>query len=217
LTIISVGDVSYETGPNGLQAANHLTASLIENGIEVRRFKTGTPARVIFDHNFRNLRLSDKQIFGIFHNLSHPAAVIRLIRLRTKGMYRRTFGFIKHFRLNKGCINIFARMGLNTICFTVSCESIAMMPCNPNIGGSSKGHLVREIDALGGEPYIRHNFPPTCPRNGRHCTTFTLFTHAEAFKNLICKVIFYFFTNNISVSFRFPQKKKRDWISLKML
>ena len=44
-----------------------------------------------------------------------------------------------------------ARMGLNTICFTVSCESIAMMPCNPNIGGSSKGHLVREIDALGGE------------------------------------------------------------------
>ena len=37
-----------------------------------------------------------------------------------------------------------ARMGLNTICFTVSCESIAMMPCNPNIGGSSKGHLVRE-------------------------------------------------------------------------
>ena len=40
------GDVSYETGPNGLQAANHLTASLIENGIEVRRFKTGTPARV---------------------------------------------------------------------------------------------------------------------------------------------------------------------------
>lgn len=44
-----------------------------------------------------------------------------------------------------------ARMGLETICFTVSCESIAMMPCNPNIGGSSKGHLVREIDALGGE------------------------------------------------------------------
>lgn len=39
-----------------------------------------------------------------------------------------------------------ARMGLNTICFTVSCESIAMMPCNPNIGGSSKGHLVREIN-----------------------------------------------------------------------
>ena len=44
-----------------------------------------------------------------------------------------------------------ARMGLNTICFTVSVDSIAMMPCNPNIGGSSKGHLVREIDALGGE------------------------------------------------------------------
>lgn len=44
-----------------------------------------------------------------------------------------------------------ARMGLETICFTVSVESIALMPCNPNIGGSSKGHLVREIDALGGE------------------------------------------------------------------
>ena len=44
-----------------------------------------------------------------------------------------------------------ARLGLNTICFTVSMESIALMPCNPNIGGTSKGHLVREIDALGGE------------------------------------------------------------------
>ena len=44
-----------------------------------------------------------------------------------------------------------ARMGLETIIFTVSVESIAMMPCNPNIGGSSKGHLVKEIDALGGE------------------------------------------------------------------
>ena len=44
-----------------------------------------------------------------------------------------------------------ARMGLETIMFTVSVESIALMPCNPNIGGSSKGHLVRELDALGGE------------------------------------------------------------------
>ncbi len=44
-----------------------------------------------------------------------------------------------------------ARLGLKTIVFTVSVESIALMPCNPNIGGSSKGHLVREIDALGGE------------------------------------------------------------------
>lgn len=44
-----------------------------------------------------------------------------------------------------------ARMGLETIMFTVSVDSIALMPCNPNIGGSSKGHLVREIDALGGE------------------------------------------------------------------
>lgn len=44
-----------------------------------------------------------------------------------------------------------ARMGLETVIFTVSIESIALMPCNPNIGGSSKGHLVRELDALGGE------------------------------------------------------------------
>ena len=44
-----------------------------------------------------------------------------------------------------------ARLGLRTIVFTVSIDSIAMMPCNPNIGGSSKGHLVREVDALGGE------------------------------------------------------------------
>ncbi|MDY6324634.1 MAG: tRNA uridine-5-carboxymethylaminomethyl(34) synthesis enzyme MnmG [Catonella sp.] len=44
-----------------------------------------------------------------------------------------------------------ARMGLSTLVFTVSVDSIAMMPCNPNVGGTSKGHLVREIDALGGE------------------------------------------------------------------
>lgn len=44
-----------------------------------------------------------------------------------------------------------ARLGLETIIFTISVDSIALMPCNPNIGGSSKGHLVRELDALGGE------------------------------------------------------------------
>ena len=44
-----------------------------------------------------------------------------------------------------------ARLGLDTVMFTVSVDSIALMPCNPNIGGSSKGHLVRELDALGGE------------------------------------------------------------------
>ncbi|MBO4506716.1 MAG: tRNA uridine-5-carboxymethylaminomethyl(34) synthesis enzyme MnmG [Lachnospiraceae bacterium] len=44
-----------------------------------------------------------------------------------------------------------ARLGLKTVVFTVSVDSIAMMPCNPNIGGTSKGHLVREVDALGGE------------------------------------------------------------------
>ena len=44
-----------------------------------------------------------------------------------------------------------ARLGLNTVMFTVSVDSIALMPCNPNVGGSSKGHLVKELDALGGE------------------------------------------------------------------
>ena len=44
-----------------------------------------------------------------------------------------------------------ARLGCETICFMVSTDTIAMMPCNPNIGGTSKGHLVREVDALGGE------------------------------------------------------------------
>lgn len=44
-----------------------------------------------------------------------------------------------------------ARLGLETILFTISMDSVAMMPCNPNIGGSSKGHLVREVDALGGQ------------------------------------------------------------------
>ena len=42
-----------------------------------------------------------------------------------------------------------ARLGLETILFTISMDSVAMMPCNPNIGGSSKGHLVREVNALG--------------------------------------------------------------------
>lgn len=53
-----------------------------------------------------------------------------------------------------------ARLGLETIIFTVSVDSIALMPCNPNIGGSSKGHLVREIDALGGQMGINidHTF-----------------------------------------------------------
>ena len=44
-----------------------------------------------------------------------------------------------------------ARLGFETMIFTVSIDSVALMPCNPNIGGTSKGHLVREIDALGGE------------------------------------------------------------------
>ncbi len=53
-----------------------------------------------------------------------------------------------------------ARLGMETVLFTVSVDSIALMPCNPNIGGSSKGHLVREVDALGGEmgKNIDHTF-----------------------------------------------------------
>ena len=53
-----------------------------------------------------------------------------------------------------------ARLGFRTILFTVSIESVAMMPCNPNIGGTSKGHIVRELDALGGEmgKIIDHSF-----------------------------------------------------------
>ena len=47
-----------------------------------------------------------------------------------------------------------ARLGMKTIIFTVSVDSIALMPCNPNIGGTSKGHLVRELDALGGRSVL---------------------------------------------------------------
>ena len=66
-----------------------------------------------------------------------------------------------------------ARLGLETIMFTVSVDSIALMPCNPNIGGSSKGHLVRELDALGGEMGNGGNHPAgrhhsECDRYGRN-------------------------------------------------
>lgn len=58
-----------------------------------------------------------------------------------------------------------ARLGFSTALFTVSVDSIALMPCNPNVGGSSKGHLVREVDALGGEMgkiLMRHLFRVKC-------------------------------------------------------
>lgn len=52
-----------------------------------------------------------------------------------------------------------ARMGMKTVIFSISLEAVANMPCNPHIGGSSKGHLVREIDALGGRwQKYRQNF-----------------------------------------------------------
>ena len=65
-----------------------------------------------------------------------------------------------------------ARLGMKTVMFTVSVDSIALMPCNPNIGGSSKGHLVREIDALGGEmgKNIDKTFIQSVPRQIKRIT-----------------------------------------------
>ena len=66
-----------------------------------------------------------------------------------KNVYRETCQVVVVGAGHAGCEAALAcaRMGLETIIFTVSVDSIALMPCNPNIGGSSKGHLVREIDA----------------------------------------------------------------------
>ena len=58
-----------------------------------------------------------------------------------------------------------SRLGLETIIFTLSADNIAFMPCNPHIGGSSKGHLVREIDALGGEMGKNIDYSPKVLRN----------------------------------------------------
>ena len=73
--------------------------------------------------------------------------------MNMKNVYRETCQVVVVGAGHAGCEAALAcaRMGLETIIFTVNVDSIALMPCNPNIGGSSKGHLVREIDALGGE------------------------------------------------------------------
>lgn len=70
-----------------------------------------------------------------------------------KNTFRETYDVVVVGAGHAGCEAALAcaRLGLETIIFTVSVDSIALMPCNPNIGGSSKGHLVREIDALGGQ------------------------------------------------------------------
>jgi len=70
-----------------------------------------------------------------------------------KSVYSETFDIVIVGAGHAGCEAALAaaRLGCKTIMFTVSVDSIALMPCNPNIGGTSKGHLVREIDALGGE------------------------------------------------------------------
>ena len=69
------------------------------------------------------------------------------------GEYRETCDIVVVGAGHAGCEAALAcaRLGLETVLFTVSVDSIALMPCNPNIGGTSKGHLVREVDALGGE------------------------------------------------------------------
>ena len=76
-----------------------------------------------------------------------------------------------------------ARLGLETVIFTVSADSIALMPCNPNIGGSSKGHLVRELDALGGEMgeklLIRPLFSPRCSTDPRGPAVHSLRAQAD--------------------------------------
>lgn len=82
-----------------------------------------------------------------------------------------------------------ARLGLETIVFTVSVDSIALMPCNPNIGGSSKGHLVREIDALGGEmgKNIDKTFIQSKMLINQRDRLFILSARRRIKRNIVCK------------------------------
>lgn len=80
-----------------------------------------------------------------------------------------------------------ARLGMHTLVFTVSVDSIAMMPCNPNVGGSSKGHLVKEIDALGGEmgKNIDRTFIQSKMLNTSRDRRFTLCVHRQIKRNTV--------------------------------
>ena len=63
-----------------------------------------------------------------------------------------------------------ARLGLDTVCFTINMDAIGNMPCNPAIGGTGKGHLVRELDALGGEMAPASSTGCSTAAKGRPCT-----------------------------------------------
>lgn len=78
---------------------------------------------------------------------------INNIKINNKMNYEENYDVVVVGAGHAGCEAALAcaRLGLETVIFTVSVDSIALMPCNPNVGGSSKGHLVRELDALGGE------------------------------------------------------------------
>ena len=70
-----------------------------------------------------------------------------------------------------------ARLGLETICFTINLDAVGNMPCNPAIGGTGKGHLVRELDALGGEMAIAAD---------KACIQYRMLTGAKVLPSTLC-------------------------------